>query len=89
MNKRNLSHRLTEKYILFQKVKDAKKKEKEKTQRKDKTTSKLGRSYHVCSLEVEPQDKSRNFEIFLDGIRYGPFAKIKFVSFFALASTLQ
>jgi len=58
-------------------TKDSKKKDKEKAQKKDKTAAKIGRSYHVCSLEVEPQDKSRTFEILLDGIRYGPFAKIK------------
>eukprot|EP00029_Vermamoeba_vermiformis_P005153 TRINITY_DN1713_c0_g1_i1.p1 TRINITY_DN1713_c0_g1~~TRINITY_DN1713_c0_g1_i1.p1 ORF type:complete len:838 (+),score=124.72 TRINITY_DN1713_c0_g1_i1:87-2600(+) len=75
-----------EMYIRESDAKEKKKKDrstKEKSSSKNKTEDskkgKSGRSYHVANVEIEPQDKTRTFEIMLDGIIYGPFAKIKIV----------
>eukprot|EP01130_Rhizamoeba_saxonica_P010916 TRINITY_DN4504_c0_g1_i2.p1 TRINITY_DN4504_c0_g1~~TRINITY_DN4504_c0_g1_i2.p1 ORF type:complete len:817 (-),score=144.24 TRINITY_DN4504_c0_g1_i2:30-2423(-) len=37
------------------------------------------RSYHVNNIEIEAGEKTRNFDVLLDGKVYGPFSKIKII----------
>ena len=74
--------------ILFFSLVQKEKKKKERSTKEKSSSSKskpedskkgknVGRNYHVANVEIEPQDKTRTFEVMLDGIIYGPFAKIK------------